>query len=151
MGRTVLAVVIVILVASLGLNVYMAVRYISVMQKNESLMSGTIVVNGTTFDVTALQLNNDTYKPAEGTVVLFRNVTFTYVPNASNGSQWLEFVVKPVGGNVASQDLRAYWWPPGGYPWGRNETFTKGMSPTAGVMVKSTYPSYVYLLVSVQS
>jgi hypothetical protein len=107
---------------------------------------GMAYINGTVFDVAAVQLNDTSLSGSA--VFLFRNVTFTNIPNTSNGTRWMEFSVLPVGSNRTPQDLKAYWWPPISFSRGDNEAFTSGMSPIVGVMMKPNDTAYVYLLVS---
>jgi hypothetical protein len=156
MKRGFLVAMLVILIMSLGLNGYLVLRNSSLSQTNSSLTSevqtlgkeGALVINGTGFDVMALRLNDASGLP-EGTVVLFRNITFTYLPNTSNGTRWMEFSVKPVNSHGMAQDLKAFWWPPASFTRGYNDAFTSGMNPIAGVMMKPNDTAYVYLLVSV--
>jgi hypothetical protein len=147
--------IVAVLVASLGVNLWLWTQNDSLSQKTNSLTSemqafnqGTIAINGTVFDVTALRLNNASNLD-EGTVVLFRNITFTCIPNTSNGTRWMEFLVKPVGSHGMPQDLKALWWPPFAFAHGYNEAFTRGLTPVAGVIMKPNDTSYVYLLVSI--
>jgi hypothetical protein len=156
MRASVVAVILVILVLSLGLNGYLALQSYSLSQSNSSLTSelqvlerqGTFVINGTVFDVAALRLNNAAGL-AGGTVLLFRNMMFSYVPNTSNGTRWMEFMVMPVSNSGMPQDLKAFWWPTVSFTRGYNEAFTSGWNPIAGVMMKPGDTAYVYLLVSI--
>ena len=155
-GRSVMVVVGLLLVTSLAFNVYQAIQVVSLTSEIRTLQSeGTVIRGNTAFDEAALRIDS----LANGTTVVFRNVTFTYVStylsNISNGTQWVEFIASAEelssSGIVAplrwTQILKAYWWCVEPCSGSQREAFTLGTSPIAGVVMNQNDSTFAHLLV----